>query len=89
MYLIALDENSICDIYVPIPAAVDINLKELAALEQTIKRELQCDQPIAGAVNFNVAVVDPNTTIIYYKLSGGLFDLDSTEVVRQKACAKN
>lgn len=86
MYLIALDENSICDIYVPIPAAVDINLKELAALEQTIKRE---HQPDAGAVNFNVAVVDPNTTIIYYKLSGGLFDLDSTEVVRQKACAKN
>lgn len=82
-YLMATDDNNVCDIYVPIPAANDINLMEMMALEQTIKAKHRTDQHNIDGVNFNLAIVDPNTTIIYYKLSSGLFDLEAPQVVRK------
>lgn len=83
MYLMANDDNKICDIYVPIPAAVDINLPELTALERSILAEHHIDPANFNEINFNLAIVDPNTTIVYYKLSSGLFDIDSSQVVRK------
>lgn len=83
MYLMANDDNRICDIYVPIPAAVDINLAEMAALEKSILAEHQIDPANFDGINFNLAIVDPNTTIVYYKLSSGLFDINSSQVVRK------
>lgn len=76
-------DHKICDIYVPIPAAVDINLSEMTDLQKSILSEHHIDQANFNEINFILAIVDPNTTIVYYKLCSGFFDMDSSQVVRK------
>lgn len=77
IYLIVFDGNDAKEIYLPMPATVDINLIQMEVIRKSIISEQQNFN--FNDADFNLAIVDPNTTIIYYKLVQGFIDFDSTK----------
>lgn len=75
------------DIYVPVPSSKNLNIFELEQIEEKLcdakEKELRMismgnlENIEVSCKNIILAIVDSNSTILYYKLTKGLLDLDS------------
>lgn len=85
IYLISSGvNNDINEIYLPQPATVEINLIKLEIIRNAIIDEHHNKWTDLNTINFNLAIVDPNTTIIYYKLEKGLVDINDASKQSKK-----
>lgn len=64
-----------CEIYVPIPSCESVNLIQMESIQKTLKEAHRTDAP--EKIEFNLSIVDSNTTVSHYKLTQGMVSLDS------------
>lgn len=63
-------ETDDTDVYVPVMSFNDIDLKRIEIIQNTLSKD-NYQQP-----NVILAIVDSNATILYYRMTNGLLDLN-------------
>lgn len=65
------------DVYVPVMAMNDIDLNVIETIQRTLSKDNY--RP-----NIILAIVDSNSTILYYRLTNGLLDLNNFDSINKE-----